>query len=74
MPTALREAVEHGSPDVTAFVTQHCNEAADTVSISVTVILFSNLVATENIDSESLSAIRYTIKLKVPSNSLRACV
>ena len=40
MPTALREAVEHGSPDVTAFVTQHCNEAADTVSISVTIIFF----------------------------------
>ena len=33
MPTALKEAVAHGSADITAFVTQHCNEATDRVSI-----------------------------------------
>ena len=39
MPTALKEAVAHGSADITAditaFVTQHCNEATDRVSMYV---------------------------------------
>ena len=32
MPTTLREAVACGSTDVTSFITQHCNKAAEKVS------------------------------------------
>ena len=32
MPTALREALANGSPDVTAFVTHSCSKAVETVS------------------------------------------
>ena len=33
MPTALTEAVAYGSTDITSFVTQHCNKAAEKVSL-----------------------------------------
>ena len=32
MPTTLREAVAYGSTDITSFVMQHCNKAAEKVS------------------------------------------
>ena len=32
MPTALTEALAHGSPEVTVFVTRSCNKAVETVS------------------------------------------
>ena len=40
MPTALREAVAYGSTDITSFVTQHCNKAAEKVSFTSIVMRF----------------------------------
>jgi uncharacterized protein (DUF1778 family) len=36
MPTTLREAVAYGSTDITSFVMQHCNKAAEKVRSTLT--------------------------------------